>query len=312
MSPKINEIFFKMESQIPILKEFVQELINFSEKNRKFTAGSNTLKEKMIISFEVSCANHLMAIRDLLFYPTFPEPGNFEKITYQPTPSNDHAITIAVISRAILELAAILYWMLKGDVETTATKLDEWQTYVKFAHAINLMNMPTVDGKHPPLKKEHVAAIKKGMDYRTKEGCRKKWKDLTPNDVRGDFYAVIDKKLEIKGERGLSRIIADFFDLELVQHTGSGKYFRDLYRFLSDIAHSNPYAITSMLKFTQTGPEDVRIDFQNGDPQILSYALFNACCCYCYVLEVLFHTFGKTKEQNEIPQLMQKFLPAMA
>lgn len=118
----VNEKILGFEAKIPILKKYLNEAIVFSEKNRNFIAGTETLKEKMILSFEVSCANHIMAIRDLLFYPIFPEPGNFKKVKYEPTPLNYHAITIAVISRAILELAAILYWMLKGDEQTTSKK----------------------------------------------------------------------------------------------------------------------------------------------------------------------------------------------
>lgn len=50
----IDAEIFKLEAKIPVLKKYLQELIAFSEKNRKFKAGTETIKEKMIISFEVS------------------------------------------------------------------------------------------------------------------------------------------------------------------------------------------------------------------------------------------------------------------
>jgi len=60
-----------MNTKVQCLKPFILELIAFRGPFLKFTAGTNAAKEKIISYFEVSLANYLMAIRDLIFYRTY-------------------------------------------------------------------------------------------------------------------------------------------------------------------------------------------------------------------------------------------------
>lgn len=175
------------------------------------------------------------------------------------------------------------------------------------------MNALALDGQPPTLSIKQREAIKKGKNYIKPEAHQKCWKDLTPNDVRGDFYTVIDKK------QGISKIVADFFDIEIQKAIGealkagnlqAGKnkdYFRVMYRFLSDIAHSNPYAITSMFSIDPCGQNQVTVNFRNGDPQILAYALTTALNCYGYVSEILLSTFKNETAASELIAVMNKF-----
>lgn len=296
-----DNLLLQMNKKVELLKNFIIKLISFEESSLKFKSGTDTVREKMIISFTVSIANHLLAVKDLLFYRTFSELG---EIIYVPA-ENYHALSISGISRSMLESSAILYWILQGDENVVSFKTAEYYRYIQFAHAVNIMNSKTSDGQPTPLNAEQEESITRGNDFWKKNSHQKNLKDRTPMDVRDDVYSAIDSKLNnIDSKINLTALVANFLAQDFAALEIKTDHFRQMYRFLSDLSHSNPSAIASMFSIEKVNDNEVTIIFNNGDPEILFHALSTAVNCYCYVLEIFFRCFNKEAEILTLAEIM--------
>ena len=278
-----------MEELIEILRSFLLDLLKLRESTR-FTAGDDVTKEKVIITFEVSIGNHLEAIRDLLFYPTFPKPG---QPVYMPA-KNYHALSISVITRAMLESASILYWILQSDEKHVSVKISEYYKYIQLCHAISFQELKS------PLTNEQVELIKKSKYFCTNEAQGISWKDLTLGHVRQDYYLVIEKKLGNKqgpdDKLNPTKLVTNFLAHEVKMESFDELHFKKMYGLLSDFVHAHPFAIANMFSLEASGKGGVTINFNNNAPYLLLTSLSTAIECYRYAFCALLSVFKKEKE----------------
>ncbi len=195
-----------------------------------------------------------------------------------------YAHSLVVISRSMLEGAAILNWLTDGEEKELIDKSELIKNYIIFKHLVEAKNT----GKQllsieQEFIKDNRRFLKRKIKYKPIE-------DIQDKDVVREFYKAVNSGLTITS---LINEISQKLEIE--------DYLGTMYEVCSEIAHFNP---ARLIRYMIREPDTLYFD--SGNIELVEASLFIALTCATFCVDMVAQAFGIDISEFEL--LVKKFV----
>jgi len=247
-----------MEENINDLILWIDELIKYRGEHLAAFDWSENQEElqyqEYILWFFDIIFEHLLSIQALTKADRFPR----------------YAHTLVVISRSMLEGAAILCWLYDGAREDLILKADLVKDYIKFKSLIEAKNETNLGYELTSNDKAFIDNHRNFLKENDQQTRLKPIEKISNGDVYREFYRAVKKRLSID----------DLID-KLSQRLKIRKQLDGVYDRCSEIAHFNPVALK---RYMIREPDN--LFFDSGNSELICASLKIAGLCAGFAIDM--------------------------